>query len=79
MSNKSKVTQQQRVCLVLHRLASLAKDMEDEEAGLFSSDLQDMLEGISCDDGFGTEGQADPRGDMRNGEWSIFRVEGLDK
>ena len=27
----------------------------------------------------GTEGQNDPRGDMRNGEWSMDRVEGIDE
>ena len=29
-------------------------------------------------DGFGTEGQSDPRGDRRDGEWSMWQVQGVD-
>lgn len=40
--------------------------------------LDDGLDDLMSDDFFGTEGQSDPRGDARNGEWSMWRVEGID-
>lgn len=34
--------------------------------------LEPLLDEWAMDDGFGTEGQYDPRGDFRNGEWSLW-------
>lgn len=68
---------QQRVTKVLGRLAEYCLSDEDV-AGWLSEDLEKMLTEIHNDDGFGTEGQSDPRGDFRNGEWSMSRVEGID-
>jgi hypothetical protein len=31
------------------------------------------------DDVFGTEGQLDPRGDHRNGDFDMYNIEGVDK
>lgn len=33
----------------------------------------------NVEDAFGTEGQCDPRGDFRDGEWSMKRVQGVDR
>lgn len=40
--------------------------------------LDSMLDDIASEDGFGTEQQCDPRGDFRNGQWSMWNVEGND-
>jgi hypothetical protein len=62
---------QKNVVTVLKRMvASAEKDAGDAE--MFSEGLENMLDDIHMDDGFGTEGQCDPRGDSRNGKWSIF-------
>jgi hypothetical protein len=80
MSKKKKtVTTQQRVALVLQRLAADAKGFDHDEAEAWSESLENFLHSVHIEDGFGTEGQCDPRGDFRNGEWSMRRVEGLDK
>lgn len=65
----------QKNCItVLSRLAKMCE--EDEEfAEMFSGDLETILTEIHSQDGFGTEGQSDPRGDFRNGRWSMGKVE----
>ena len=68
---------QERVAKVLERLATLAADSE-EDADMLVDSLEAMLEDIACMDGFGTERQSDPRGDGRNGNWSMKNVEGVD-
>lgn len=68
---------QERVVTVLARLGRMASEDEDF-VGYFSEDLQKLLESIHNEDGFGTEGQCDPRGDFRNGHWSMDHVEGID-
>ena len=70
--------QQRRNAKVLHRLIALS-DENKEDAEAIATALEDALEGLSCSDFFGTEGQTDPRGDGRNGKWSMSRVEGVDK
>lgn len=71
------VTQGQRLVRVLERLTEMARTDEDF-AESFSTDLEPLLDEIHGQDGFGTEGQSDPRGDFRNGTWNIYHVEGLD-
>lgn len=73
MSFKTKL----RVEKVLERMIELVKD-DDDYAIMFSEGLEEMLNDIYMDDGFGTEGQCDPRGDFRNDNWSMNRVEGVD-
>jgi len=69
--------EQQRVVKVLERMIDMAKEDKDY-AGMFSVSLQGELEDMMMDDAFGTEGQCDPRGDGRNGEFSMNYVEGVD-
>lgn len=69
---------QDRVVKVLDRIKQQVLD-DDQEAEMWSESLNDLLEDMLSNDYFGTEGQSDPRGDFRNGEWSMDRVEGVDK
>jgi len=70
---------QKRVVKVLERMIDLAKENEDD-ADMFSEELEYMLDGIAENDGFGTERTTDPRGDFRDyGGWSMTRVQGVDK
>jgi hypothetical protein len=65
----------QKNCVtVLNRLAKMCEEDEDFAKSL-SIDLDSMLDGIYAQDGFGTEGQSDPRGDFRNGRWSMKKIE----
>lgn len=68
---------QQRVVTVLNRMIEMAKE-DPDYAEIFSDGLECLLDEIHGDDGFGTEGQSDPRGDFREGNWSMDNVEGLD-
>lgn len=65
---------QKNCVIVLNRLAKMCEDDEDFAESLHS-DLETMLNDIHGQDGFGTEGQNDPRGDFRNGRWSMRKVE----
>ena len=69
---------QKRVGAVLIRLIEIANTSPDD-AEILSEELEDMLNDLLHDDFFGTDGQNDPRGDFRNGQWSMTRVEGVDK
>lgn len=68
---------QQRVIKVLDRIKQQVLD-DEQEAEMWSESLNDMLENMLSYDYFGTEGQSDPRGDFRNGDWGMDRVEGVD-
>ncbi len=68
---------QKRVLKVLENMKNLV-EQDSDYADNFSEILQDGLDDIHGNDGFGTEGQSDPRGDFRNGEWNMKRVEGVD-
>ncbi len=66
--------QQKRVVLVLQRLQKMV-EYSDVDAGVLSDELEVMLNDLHSNDFFGTEGQCDPRGDFRNGLWSMNKVE----
>jgi len=68
--------QQKRVIKVLKRMIELSR-LEENYAEIFSEKLEPVLETLHHDDVFGIEGQLDPRGDQRNGRWSMYRVEGI--
>ena len=64
---------QQNVVTVLTRM--LARASADKyEAECFSDGLEDMLNDMAQEDCFGSEGQNDPRGDARDGTWSVLGV-----
>lgn len=57
----------------------LIKKNEDEDLQVIIADvLEEILEEYAMDDGFGTERQSDPRGDRREGHFSMFFVEGAE-
>lgn len=68
---------QRNATKVLERLIDLVKENEDD-AQVISEYLELMLDELHQDDFFGTEGQIDPRGDFRNGHWTMKKVEGID-
>lgn len=47
----------------------------DGEVEEWAESLDSMLDDMKNNDQFGTEGQVDPRGDFRNGEFSIWNME----
>lgn len=62
---------QENLSTVWPRLLELIKEDEylaDDLAPL----IEAFLDNIAMQDGFGTEQQTDPRGDFRNGEWSLL-------
>lgn len=81
---KPTATTKQRAALVLERIRQYVLESDDaptevSDADVIAGELEGMLTELAGQDFFGTEGQNDPRGDFRNGEWSMDRVEGLDK
>lgn len=58
-------------------MIKLAKE-DETYAEMFSLILENGLQSIADDDGFGSELQCDPRGDGRNGEFSMDILEGID-
>ena len=61
---------QENLILVYTRLIELVKEDEGLAEHL-AYNLEIDLDEVSMDDGFGTERQCDPRGDMRIKEWSL--------
>ncbi len=78
LQEQSATVEQKRVHVVLGRLQQVA-DNDEDFAEVFTHDLDRMLNDIQCQDGFGTEGQLDPRGDQRDGQWSMSHVDGIDE
>lgn len=76
---RSAVTDKERCAMVLGRFAEQIDAMDDDEREPWVDALEMFFDRAASEDAFGTEGQNDPRGDFRNGEWSMRRVEGLDK
>lgn len=68
---------QERVIKVLENMTAMT-EQEEHYASMFSDSLEAMIEDLMGRDAFGTEGQCDPRGDFREGDWSMDRVEGID-
>jgi len=75
---KTQTDIQIHLTLVLTRLTNIIQE-DDEFARVFTDDLENLLDEILGQDGFGTEGQYDPRGDFRDGQWSMSNVQGLDE
>lgn len=47
---------------------------DETMAEMFADELDYMLDDMSSNDFFGTEGQLDPRGDYRNGKWTLTNL-----
>lgn len=61
---------QHNLLTVLDRIKDRVTDDEDD-AELWADALDQMLDDLLSEDFFGTEGQLDPRGDGRDGEFSV--------
>jgi hypothetical protein len=70
--------QQKRNQLVLQRLIEFSNE-GNEFAKEIAFGLEVMLDDLASDDFFGTERQCDPRGDCRDENWTMKKVEGIDK
>lgn len=69
-----------RIKVVLERLVEFTyDDVDDSTANVLAEQFECMLEELHGEDFFGTEGQCDPRGDFRDGTWSMYKVQGIDK
>lgn len=78
MAKAKKLTKtQQRVICVLENMKKMAEE-DDRYAEAFSELMESGLNDLRGDDFFGTEGQLDPRGDGRDSDWSMSRVQDID-
>lgn len=67
------MTLKDRIIEVLNRIISTVEEVDDEDVlEYWASDIDCMLDEMASNDFFGTEGQRDPRGDGREGEWSVM-------
>ncbi len=70
---------QRRVLAVLERITKQVRE-DSGDAEMYGRELELMLDELAGDDAFGTEGQSDPRGDFRDGDWLVAnRVQGVDE
>jgi len=67
---------QRRLKRVLERIMDVAEEDEDF-LDFICDELDKSLDTYNGEDGFGTEGQNDPRGDFREGNWSMWLVQGV--
>lgn len=56
----------------VNQLKDVARNTDTEK---YASVLDDILDEIASNDGFGTEQQCDPRGDFRNEQWSMWNIQ----
>lgn len=68
----------ERLVAVITRILNIATAGSDKDVKEWTSRIDDMLACALDNDAFGTEGQSDPRGDQRNGHFSMSNVEGID-
>jgi hypothetical protein len=67
---------QQKLELVLERIRK-ASEADLDDRAMYRASLEEMLNSLLEQDAFGTEGQCDPRGDQRNGNWTMRDIEGF--
>lgn len=63
------------IVTVLTRLTEQVKMMDEESVEAFAGSLDTFFDDLRSNDFFGTEGQLDPRGDFREGTWSIKKIQ----
>jgi hypothetical protein len=73
--NSTKV--QQRVLKALEGLKQVAAT-SNIAAVAMAKELEYVLDILQDEDFFGTEGQDDPRGDFREGVWTMQKMQGVD-
>lgn len=66
---------QKNIKIVLTRLIAFAEQADKQSADSLSVSLNGFLDDLKGDDFFGTEAQMDPRGDGREGEFTMDRIQ----
>lgn len=74
----SQLDEMSRLNILLSRTKVLAQDNENFRKEFLSS-LNMIFDDMFENDVFGSEGQTDPRGDQRNGIFTVHNVEGYDE
>lgn len=74
----SQFEEMSRLNIVSNRIIALAQDYEDFRKE-YIDQLNIILDEMFENDMFGTEGQTDPRGDQRDGEYTMYNVQGYDE
>lgn len=69
---------QKNLLIVLPRIIKLVEEDEDF-AEYLAQDLEAVLDDYGMEDGFGTEGQIDPRGDFRKNYWTLLDEDGVEE
>ena len=69
---------QKSVITVLERMIFQVRRGADD-AQVYAEVLEQILDELHGNDFFGTEGQCDPRGDFRDGDWSMTNVQGVEQ
>ena len=74
--NKKSTDVKKNVLCVLEDIKNRIENSKDNEVvDEWACSLDSMLDEMKDNDQFGTEASTDPRGDFRNGEWTIFEME----
>jgi hypothetical protein len=77
MAKKQKSTDvKANILRVLEEIKTRVERPDSEGAvNEWAESIDTMLDDMKNNDQFGSEASTDPRGDFRNGEWSIFEME----
>jgi hypothetical protein len=77
MAKKQKSTDvKANILRVLEEIKTRVERPDSEDAvNEWAESINTMLDDMKNNDQFGSEASTDPRGDFRNGEWSIFEME----
>lgn len=75
--NMSQFDKMSRLNIVLNNIKNQCQEDEDD-LDVYLSEINSMLDDLYENDFFGTEGSSDPRGDQRNGIFTMHNVEGFD-
>jgi len=68
------MSNQANTCVILHRLENLVKG-DESFSKEFSEYLGNPLDEMNYHGDFGKYGQNDPRGNYKNGKWSMDNIE----
>jgi hypothetical protein len=74
----SQFDEMSRLNVVLNRATALAQE-DDNFRQHFFDHLNILFDNLFEDDILGTEGQNDPRGDQRDGEFTMTNIQGYDE
>lgn len=71
-------TMEEKLVYIFEKLIEYVESNDDDVNNHFADHVETMLNDMNDMDLFGSERQSDPRGDFRDGDWSIFgSIQGL--